>query len=170
MNLANIEQWTMFKRDFCTAFELLQFCVTQGQMEQRAIAKKSSFLSQRETPPLLSKGTGQSWCCVNFLYHSLSKKKCRNYSKIIQDTNQLANSIRQGPQMWAVWVGEQHCINLANHLGAQEIKNIQMIWCKWSCCKGCTADSKFSCNSVLVWSRHDWPGQVNHCDDLGFLL
>ena len=111
----------MFKRDFCIAFELLQFCVTQGQMEQRAIAKKSSFLSQRETPPLLSKGTGRSWCCVNFLYYSLSKKKCRNHSKIIQDTNQLANSIRQGPKMWAVWVREQHCINLSYHLGVQEI-------------------------------------------------
>ena len=34
--------------------QLLQFCVTQSQMEQRAIAKKSGFLSQHETPPQLS--------------------------------------------------------------------------------------------------------------------
>ena len=61
-------QLAMFKETFKTNFnvkrrKVLQFCVTQGHMGQRAIAKKSSFLSQHETPPQLSKGTGRSWSC-----------------------------------------------------------------------------------------------------------
>ena len=48
--------------------KVLQFCVTQGHMGQRAIAKKSGFLSQHETPPQLSNRTGRSWSCVTFTY------------------------------------------------------------------------------------------------------
>ena len=43
---------------------MLQFCVTQSHVEQRAIAKKSGLLSQHETPPQLLKATGRSWSCV----------------------------------------------------------------------------------------------------------
>ena len=85
--------------------QLLQFCVTQSQMEQRAIAKKSGFLSQHETPPQLSIEQGGAGA-VSILRSQGTTKA----------THQLANCIRQGPQMRAVWVGEQDCINLANHL------------------------------------------------------
>ena len=66
-------QLAMFKETFKTNFNVkrqnvLQFCVTQGHMGQRAIAKKSSFLSQHETPPQLSNRTGRSWSCVTFTY------------------------------------------------------------------------------------------------------
>ena len=46
------------------ALNLFQFCVTQGYVEQGAIAKKSSLISQRETPAQLSNKTRRSWCCV----------------------------------------------------------------------------------------------------------
>ena len=42
---------------------MLQFCVTQSHIEQGAIAKKSSLLSQHETPPQLLNATGRSWSC-----------------------------------------------------------------------------------------------------------
>ena len=42
---------------------LLQFCVTQSHVKQRAIAKKSSLLSQHETPPQLLNAIGRSWSC-----------------------------------------------------------------------------------------------------------
>ena len=42
---------------------LLQFCVTQSHVKQRAIAKKSSLLSQHETPHQLLNATGRSWSC-----------------------------------------------------------------------------------------------------------
>ena len=42
---------------------MLQFCVTQSHVKQRAIAKKSSLLSQHETPPQLLNATGRSWSC-----------------------------------------------------------------------------------------------------------
>ena len=42
---------------------LLQFCVTQSHVKQRAIAKKSSLLSQHETPPQSLNATGRSWSC-----------------------------------------------------------------------------------------------------------
>jgi len=47
--------------------KVLQFCVTQCHMGQGAIAKKSSFLSQHETPPQLSNWTGRSWSCVHII-------------------------------------------------------------------------------------------------------
>ena len=64
-------QLAMFKETFKTNFnvkrrKVLQFCVTQGHMGQRAIAKKSGFLTQHETPPQLSNRTGRSWSCVTF--------------------------------------------------------------------------------------------------------
>ena len=98
-------QLAMFKETFKTNFNVkrqnvLQFCVTQGHMGQRAIAKKSSFLSQHETPPQLSIEQGGAGAV----------------SILTKATHQLANCIRQGPQVRAVWVGEQDCINLANHL------------------------------------------------------
>ena len=43
--------------------DMLQFCVTQSHVEQGAIAKKSSLLSQHETPPQLLNATGRSWSC-----------------------------------------------------------------------------------------------------------
>ena len=42
---------------------MLQFCVTQSHVKQRAIAKKSSLLSQHETPPQSLNATGRSWSC-----------------------------------------------------------------------------------------------------------
>ena len=45
---------------------MLQFCVTQSHVKQRAIAKKSGLLSQHETPPQLLNATGRSWSCVFF--------------------------------------------------------------------------------------------------------
>ena len=43
--------------------DMLQFCVTQSHVEQGAIAKKSSLLSQHETPPQLLNAIGRSWSC-----------------------------------------------------------------------------------------------------------
>ena len=51
--------------------KVLQFCVTQCHMGQGAIAKKSSFLSQHETPPQLSNWTGRSWSCVHIIILAL---------------------------------------------------------------------------------------------------
>ena len=42
---------------------MLQFGVTQSHVKQGAIAKKSSLLSQHETPHQLLNATGRSWSC-----------------------------------------------------------------------------------------------------------
>ena len=70
-------QSTVFKKCFNCKWrqKVLQFCVTQGHMGQRAIAKKSSFLSQHETPPQLSNRTGRSWSCVHKYLLNIKMKK-----------------------------------------------------------------------------------------------
>ena len=77
-------QLAMFKETFKTNFNVkrqnvLQFCVTQGHMGQRAIAKKSNFLSQHETPPQLSNRTGRSWSCVDIYSTQLKHQKRATY-------------------------------------------------------------------------------------------
>ena len=92
------------------ALNLFQFCVTQGYVEQGAIAKKSSLISQRETPAQLSNKTRRSWCCV-----LENKMICCIWHAELGLTHLL--------------IGQDNQFSSTHHLSASAHKKVQFVMC-----------------------------------------